>query len=85
MGERFLHQAKEKKPMEEIGVEHFLELLARSFFQQSNCRSSKFVMHDLINDLTRFVVGDVFLNLEDKLEDTIYKKNSSFIFYLSNL
>ena len=51
MGEEFLHQTKGKKSMEDIRVEYFLELLARSFFQQSNCRSSKFVMHDLINDL----------------------------------
>lgn len=69
MGEGFLHQTKGKKSLEDIGVEYFLELLVRSFFQQSNCRSSKFVLHDLINDLAQFVVGDVCFNSEDKLEN----------------
>lgn len=85
MGEGFLHQTKGKKSLEDIGVENFLELLVRLFFQQSNCRSSKFVMHDLINDLAQFVFGDVCFNFEDKGENnqqhTIYERtrHSSFI------
>ena len=69
MGEGFLHQVKRKKRMEEIGLEFFHELLARSFFQHSNRISSRFVMHDLIHDLAQFVAGDTCFNLEDKLEN----------------
>ena len=69
MGEGFLHQAKRKKRMEEIGLEFFHELLARSFFQHSDRISSQFVMHDLVHDLARFVAGDTCFNFEDKLEN----------------
>ena len=69
MGEGFLHQVKRKKRMEEIGLEFFHELLARSFFQHSDRISSQFVMHDLVHDLARFVAGDTCFNLEDKLEN----------------
>ncbi|XP_019080014.1 putative disease resistance RPP13-like protein 1 [Vitis vinifera] len=69
MGEGFLHQVNRKKQMEEIGTAYFHELLARSFFQQSNHHSSQFVMHDLIHDLAQLVAGDVCFNLEDKLEN----------------
>ena len=64
MGEGFLHQVNRKKQMEEIGTAYFHELLARSFFQQSNHHSSQFVMHDLIHDLAQLVAGDVCFNLE---------------------
>ena len=69
MGEGFLHQLNRKKQMEEIGTAYFHELLARSFFQQSNHHSSQFVMHDLIHDLAQLVAGDICFNLEDKLEN----------------
>ena len=69
MGEGFLPHAKRQKQMEEIGSEYFYELLARSFFLQSNRNSSQFVMHDLVQDLAQFVAGDVCFNLEDKLEN----------------
>ncbi|CBI35141.3 unnamed protein product, partial [Vitis vinifera] len=58
MGEGFLPHAKRQKQMEEIGSEYFYELLARSFFLQSNRNSSQFVMHDLVQDLAQFVAGD---------------------------
>ena len=85
MGEGFLGQLKGQKQMEEIGTEFFHELLARSFFQQSNCKSSQFVMHDLVHDLAQLVAGDTCFNLEDKLENnekhTISERarHSSFI------
>ena len=69
MGEGFLDKGKGRKQMEEIGLEFFHELLARSFFQHSDRISSQFVMHDLVHDLARFVAGDTCFNLEDKLEN----------------
>ena len=69
MGEGFLDKGKGRKQMEERGTEFFHELLGRSFFQRSDCISSRFVMHDLIHDLAQFVAGETCFNLEDKLDN----------------
>ncbi|XP_027158832.1 putative disease resistance protein At3g14460 [Coffea eugenioides] len=50
MAEGFV-QPGEKISMEEVGDEYFSELLSRSFFQESALNRSRYVMHDLINDL----------------------------------
>ncbi|THF97236.1 hypothetical protein TEA_008146 [Camellia sinensis var. sinensis] len=56
--------------MEDVGGEYFWELLSRSFFQPSSTgKSSKFVMHDLINDLAQVVARGTCFRLEDKLKD----------------
>ncbi|KAL7204516.1 hypothetical protein ACSBR2_017566 [Camellia fascicularis] len=70
MAEGLLQQQNEKKRMEDLGVEYFRELQLRSFFQPSSGgESSKFVMHDLINDLAQSVAGYSCFRLEDKLKD----------------
>ncbi|GLT80254.1 hypothetical protein SLA2020_517050, partial [Shorea laevis] len=64
-------QPRGKKQMEEeIGHQYFQELLSRSIFQKSNGVESRFVMHDLINDLAIDVAGEIYCNLErdEKLE-----------------
>ena len=55
MAEGFLQQTEDTKTMEEIGDGYFLDLLSRSFFQNSNSLKSYFIMHDHINDLARLV------------------------------
>ncbi|KAL7203580.1 hypothetical protein ACSBR2_016783 [Camellia fascicularis] len=63
-------QKQRKKQMEHVGGEYFRELLSRSFFQPSSTgKRSKFVMHDLINDLAKVVVRDTCFRLDDKLKD----------------
>ncbi|CAL5380203.1 unnamed protein product [Camellia sinensis] len=70
MAEGLLQQQNGEKRMEDLGVEYFRELQSRSFFQPSSCgESSKFVMHDLINDLAQSVAGHTCFRLEDKLKD----------------
>ncbi|KAI8026486.1 putative disease resistance RPP13-like protein 1 [Camellia lanceoleosa] len=70
MAEGLLQQQNGKKQMEDLGVEYFCELQSRSFFQPSSGgESSKFVMHDLINDLAQSVAGYTCFRLEDKLKD----------------
>ncbi|GKV47363.1 hypothetical protein SLEP1_g54268 [Rubroshorea leprosula] len=66
MAEGLLQQQSHgKKQMEEeIGHQYFQELLSRSPFQQSSGVESRFVMHDLINDLAVDVVGAIYCNLE---------------------
>lgn len=63
MAEGFLQQY-DNKTMEEVGDEYFLALASRSLFQQSSGSKSHFVMHDLINDLARFIAGQHILRLE---------------------
>ncbi|CAL5380195.1 unnamed protein product [Camellia sinensis] len=70
MAEGLLQQQNGPKRMEDLGVEYFRELQSRSFFQlSSGGESSKFVMHDLINDLAQSVTGYTCFRLEDKLKD----------------
>ncbi|THG01464.1 hypothetical protein TEA_018602 [Camellia sinensis var. sinensis] len=72
MAEGFIQQQKEKQ-MEDVGAEYFRELLSRCFFQPS--RTSKFVMHDLINDLAQVVARDTCFRMEDRLKDQDQYKN----------
>ncbi|XP_034703892.1 putative disease resistance protein At3g14460 [Vitis riparia] len=71
--------------IEDLGDDYFQELLSRSFFQPSSSNKSKFVMHDLVNDLAKFVGGEICFSLEENLEgnqqQTISKmaRHSSFI------
>ncbi|XP_034702920.1 putative disease resistance RPP13-like protein 1 isoform X2 [Vitis riparia] len=84
MAEGFLQQTKENTWPEDLGSKYFYDLLSRSFFQQSNHNSSRFVMHDLINDLAQYVAGELCFNLEGILvnnnQSTTFKKarHSSF-------
>ncbi|CDP17839.1 unnamed protein product [Coffea canephora] len=71
MAEGFLEESKASQLMEDIGDNYFKELLMRSFFQQSSSTSSRFVMHDLINDLAKYVAGDFCSRLTDDLEENI--------------
>ncbi|KAL7233365.1 hypothetical protein ACSBR1_017065 [Camellia fascicularis] len=75
MAEGFIQQQREKQ-MEDEGGKYFQELLSRSFFQPSSTsKSSKFVMHDLINDLAQVVARDTCFRLDDKLKDQKQHKN----------
>ncbi|XP_022759440.1 putative disease resistance RPP13-like protein 1 [Durio zibethinus] len=63
MAEGFLQQPKGQ--MEDLGLDYYNELLSRSFFQQSNSNKTRFVMHDLINDLAQFVSEEICFSFED--------------------
>ncbi|CAL5331149.1 unnamed protein product [Camellia sinensis] len=75
MAEGFILQKREKQ-MEDVGGEYFRELLSRSFFQPSSTgKSSKFVMHDHINDLAQVVARETCFRLEDILKYAKQCKN----------
>ncbi|KAG4950200.1 hypothetical protein JHK86_043439 [Glycine max] len=62
MAENFLHCHQGSKSPEEVGQQYFNDLLSRSFFQQSSIFEG-FVMHDLLNDLAKYVCGDIYFRL----------------------
>ncbi|XP_057511359.1 putative disease resistance RPP13-like protein 1 [Actinidia eriantha] len=75
MAEGFICQQEGGKKMEDLGGEYFRELLSRSFFQPSRMtEGSKFVMHDLINDLAQFFARQTCI----RLEDTIMKNQKQY-------
>ncbi|XP_059641637.1 putative disease resistance RPP13-like protein 1 isoform X2 [Cornus florida] len=69
MAEGLLQLCKGKKRMEDFGRDCFNILLSMSFFQQSSGNKTKFVMHDLVNDLAQFVAGEICFRLLDKFEN----------------
>ncbi|XP_058225759.1 putative disease resistance RPP13-like protein 1 [Rhododendron vialii] len=80
IAEGFLEKPKNKKTVEEEGYECFRELLSRSFFQRSNGNASLYVMHDLVHDLARYVMGDFCDRLEDDNPHGISEKVRYFSF-----
>ncbi|KAG7980358.1 hypothetical protein I3843_05G179300 [Carya illinoinensis] len=78
MAEGLIQPQQKEKEMEDLGSKYFRDLLARSFFQQSNNKKSRFVMHDLINDLAKSVAGNTCFRMEDRVEGSkqgsIFKK-----------
>ncbi|KAH1217435.1 putative disease resistance RPP13-like protein 1 [Glycine max] len=63
MAENFLHCLNQSQSPEEVGEQYFDDLLSRSFFQQSSRFPTCFVMHDLLNDLAKYVCGDICFRL----------------------
>ena len=63
MAEDFLDCHRGSKSPEEVGQQYFNDLLSRSFFQQLSENKEVFVMHDLLNDLAKYVSGDIYFRL----------------------
>ncbi|XVF82346.1 hypothetical protein PTKIN_Ptkin16aG0039300 [Pterospermum kingtungense] len=81
MAEGFLDGADTKRRIEDLGREYFEELVARSFFQQSSMDKSKFVLHDLVNDLAQFVGGGKYFRRErhEEMQHPNHTRHSSYI------
>ncbi|KAK2988462.1 hypothetical protein RJ640_007492 [Escallonia rubra] len=77
MAEGFLRPSETHNEMEDVGFQCFDELSSRSFFQCSKTGAeSRFVMHDLVNDLARQVAGRVCFRLDDKAESNVQDRDS---------
>jgi len=69
MAENFLQCSQQNKSPEEVGEQYFNDMLSRSFFQKSIKREimykrrTQFVMHDLLNDLAKYVSGEMCYRL----------------------
>ncbi|KAG4177537.1 hypothetical protein ERO13_A11G313100v2 [Gossypium hirsutum] len=59
-----LLQQKAMPQIKDLGNQYFQDLVSRSFFQTSSRDKSRFVMHDLINDLAQVVAGEICSKLE---------------------
>ncbi|KAK2975783.1 hypothetical protein RJ640_014606 [Escallonia rubra] len=80
MAEGFLRPSETHNEMEDVGLQCFDELLSRSFFQCSKTGAkSRFLMHDLVNDLAQHVAGRVCFRLEDKAESNVQHRRDSFL------
>ncbi|CAN6556198.1 unnamed protein product [Malus baccata var. baccata] len=86
MAEGLIQQKHDdNKQMEDLGRDYFRELLARSLFQESSKNNSRYVMHDLVNDLAQWAAGEICFRLEDKqgnnLQSNCFRRarHSSFI------
>ncbi|XP_027910357.1 putative disease resistance RPP13-like protein 1 [Vigna unguiculata] len=79
MAQNFLHCSQESKSLEDVGEHYFNDLLSRSFFQQIITDiETYFVMHDLLNDLAKYVSGVICYNLVDR-EERISRKTRHFV------
>ncbi|KAL1103118.1 hypothetical protein V6Z11_D05G415000 [Gossypium hirsutum] len=57
-------KAKNQGKGKGLGNQYFQDLVSRSFFQRSSEDKSRFVMHDLMNDLAQSVAGEICCRLE---------------------
>ncbi|XP_028775318.1 putative disease resistance RPP13-like protein 1 [Neltuma alba] len=81
MAENFLTCAHQSKDAREVGEQFFHDLLLRSLFQRSPVDETRFVMHDLINDMAKVEYGKFChrLELDDVNNLTEMTRHISFL------
>jgi hypothetical protein len=82
MAEGLLPQPK-NKTMEEVGEDYFYSLVSRSLFQPSN--RDEYIMHDLVNDLAKFISKQFALSHEDDCSHEIGSKTRHFSYSWKNI
>ena len=84
MAQNFLHCSQQSKSLE-MGEQYFNDLLSRSFFQQIiTDNKTYFVMHDLLNDLAKYVSGEICYSLVDR-EKRISRKTRHFLIVFNHV
>nr|XP_007163962.1 hypothetical protein PHAVU_L001800g [Phaseolus vulgaris]ESW35956.1 hypothetical protein PHAVU_L001800g [Phaseolus vulgaris] len=79
MAQNFLQCPQQVRDPIEIGEEYFNNLLSMSFFQQSVVGRC-FIMHDLLNDLAKYVCADFCFRLKFDKTQYISKETRNFSF-----
>ncbi|KAF3457311.1 hypothetical protein FNV43_RR01968 [Rhamnella rubrinervis] len=69
-----LLQSRNSMMLEEIGEKYFEDLTSRSFFQVGG-NGKTFTMHDLVNDLAKFVSGETCLRFDGSYSEDFKWKN----------
>ncbi|KAB2086248.1 hypothetical protein ES319_A04G016500v1 [Gossypium barbadense] len=74
-------QSKAKIQGKGLGNQYFQDLVSRSFFQISSKDKSRFVMHDLMNDLAQLVAGEICCRLEGEKQQKFShrSRHSTFV------
>ncbi|KAK8464397.1 hypothetical protein PHAVU_011G198800 [Phaseolus vulgaris] len=86
MAENFLESPLQKRSPTEVGEQYFNDLLSWSFFQQSgNGKEKHFIMHDLLNDLAKFVCEDICIRLGVDEPKGIPKTSRHFSFHTNGV
>ncbi|XP_010542336.1 PREDICTED: putative disease resistance RPP13-like protein 1 [Tarenaya hassleriana] len=80
MAEGLLHQTRCRKSLEELGDEYFSELVSRSLFQRKN--KTRFVMHDLISELSEFASGEFCIKYGDDCKRLPASERTRYLSYL---
>ncbi|XP_048425332.1 putative disease resistance RPP13-like protein 1 [Pyrus x bretschneideri] len=78
VAEGLIPQSDSGNTMEEVGEGYFDELLSRSLFQRPRLDQPRFTMHDLINDLAKFVSGEFCFRLDLELSHEARKRVRHF-------
>ncbi|ESW22939.2 hypothetical protein PHAVU_004G008200 [Phaseolus vulgaris] len=79
MTQNFLQSPQQIRHLEEVGEEHFNDLLSRSFFQRIGAKRG-YVMHDLLNDLAKYVCANSCFRLKFDKGRCIPKTTRHFSF-----
>ncbi|XP_054817036.1 putative disease resistance RPP13-like protein 1 [Prosopis cineraria] len=74
MAEGLLHSTHTSKNFEEAGNEIFNDLQSRSFFERSKKNGNYFMMHDLLNDLAKSVMGEFCVQLEIPFSSQVHRR-----------
>ncbi|XP_022632837.1 putative disease resistance RPP13-like protein 1 [Vigna radiata var. radiata] len=80
--ENFLHSHQHSKTPEEACQQYFNDLKSRSLFQQSGEKKEVFVMHDLLNDLAKYVAGGIYFRCKIDQTKKIQEVTRHFSFEL---
>lgn len=80
MAENFLQCPQQSMTMEAVGEQYFKDLFSSSFFQQSRESEMYFIMHDLLNDLAKYVCGDFCFTFKYEESNHISKITRHFSF-----
>ncbi|KAL9460176.1 hypothetical protein AB3S75_003391 [Citrus x aurantiifolia] len=66
----FLDHIQRGNASEDLGRKIVRELCSRSFFQESGEDTSRFVMHELVNDLAQWAGGQIYFRMEDNRQQS---------------
>ncbi|TYH51067.1 hypothetical protein ES332_D10G249100v1 [Gossypium tomentosum] len=77
-----LQEAQDKQCIDDLGRKYFRDLVSRSLLQMSIRDNSRYVMHDLINDLAQSIAGEVCFRMEGNQK---VSKHARHLSYMQNL